>query len=184
MSGLHKQLDILEEICATKGLTVNVKKTKAMIFKHPNCKAASHSFVYAREPNEQVDEFKYLGALLHSTKGLTPAMAYLHKVARRAMFPLHHCCQQLRIHDPALKCRLFDTLVKPTLSYCCEIYCCEIWSVLGNNSALDDLERIELGFLFAWGSYTDKNSACSGRIWQISSALVLVGTISPVPQAA
>ena len=58
------------------------------------------------------------------------------------MFGLHRCCHQLHIYDPVMKCKLFDTLVKPILRYCCEV-----WSVLGSKADLDDLERVELGFL-------------------------------------
>ena len=58
------------------------------------------------------------------------------------MFGLQRRCQQLSIHDPVLKCKLFDTLVRPILCYCCEI-----WYVLRGKAVLDDLERIEIEFL-------------------------------------
>lgn len=93
-------------------------------------------------PINQVDEFKYLGVLLHATKGLSPALEFLCKAARRAMFGVQSRCQQLHIHDPVLKCKLFDTLVKPILSYCCEV-----WSSMACKTALDSLERLEIGFL-------------------------------------
>ena len=32
--GLHKRLDILADFCAARGLTVNVKKTKTLVFEH------------------------------------------------------------------------------------------------------------------------------------------------------
>ena len=60
--------------------------------------------LYAGDAIEQVDIVKYLGVQMHGTKGLTPAMEYLRKAAKRAMFVLQRCCQQLRIHDPTLKC--------------------------------------------------------------------------------
>ena len=79
---------------------------------------------------------------MHETKGLTPAMKYLCKAAKRAMSGLERRCQQLRIHDPTLKCKLFDTLVKPILCYGCEI--CR---ALGCKPAIADLERVQIGFL-------------------------------------
>ena len=51
-SGLQKQLDILAEFCAKRGLTVNVKKTKTMVFEHANCKPSAPAFLYAGEPVE------------------------------------------------------------------------------------------------------------------------------------
>ena len=139
-SGLQKQLDILSSFCAKRGLTVNVKKTKILVFE-PR-KSRVPSFFFNGDIIEQVDEFKYLGVLMHCTKGLSPAIEYLCKAAKRAMFGVQRRCQQLKIHDPVLKCKLFDTLVKPILCYCCEV-----WSVLGTKTALESMERIQLGFL-------------------------------------
>ena len=138
--GLQKQLDILAQFCAARGLTVNVQKTKSMVFE-PR-KSTTPAFIYAGAAIEQVDDFKYLGVMMHYTGSLTPALSYLCKAAKRAMFGLQRRCQQLSIHDPILKCKLFDTLVKPILSYCCEI-----WSVHGNATALAELERVQIGFL-------------------------------------
>ena len=140
MQGLQKQLDILAAFCDARGLTVNVSKTKTLVFE--NRRSEVPPFQYAGNSIERVDEFKYLGILMHGTKGLSPAIEFLCKAARRAMFGLQRRCQQLGIHDPVLKCKLFDTLVKPIMCYCCEI-----WSALGCKRALDDLEQIEVGFL-------------------------------------
>ena len=123
----------------TRGLAVNVKKTKTLVFEHRRCSSIAGD---AGDPIEQVDEFKYLGILMHGTSGLSPAIEFLCKAARRAMFGLYRRCQQLSIHDPVLKCKLFDTLVKPILCYCCEV-----WYALGSQAALDEMERVEIGFL-------------------------------------
>ncbi len=58
------------------------------------------------------------------------------------MLGLQHRCQQLSIHDHVLKCKLFDTLVRPILCYCYKI-----WYVLRGKAALDDLEQIEISSL-------------------------------------
>ena len=58
------------------------------------------------------------------------------------MFGLQRRCQQLHLHDPIIKCKLFDTLVQ--LSLC---YGCEVWSTVANKSDLDKLERIQIGVL-------------------------------------
>ena len=51
-------------------------------------------------------------------------------------------CPQANNQDPTLKCKSFDTLLKPILCYGCEI-----WSVLGCKSAIADLERVQIGFI-------------------------------------
>ena len=73
---------------------------------------------------------------------LTPAIQYLCKAATQAMFALQQRCQQLHLHDPGIKCKLFDALVKPILCYGCEI-----WAIVGNRTDLEKLERIQQGFL-------------------------------------
>ena len=141
-AGLQKQLDILSKFCAACGLSVNVKKTKIVVFELR--KSITSCFYFNGDTIEQVDKFKYLGVLMHGTKGLSPAIEYLCKAAKRAMSGLQRRCQQLSIHDPILKRKLFDTLVKPFLCYCCEV-----WSVLGSKTALEGVERDQVRFLKA-----------------------------------
>ena len=42
--------------------------------------------------------------------------------ARKALFAVRQRCALLGIQDPALQCKLFDTLVLPILSYGCEVW--------------------------------------------------------------
>jgi hypothetical protein len=58
---------------------------------------------------------------------------------KKAIFALRRRCAELRIFDPALQCQLFDTLVKPVLSYGCEV-----WS---NHLACEQLEVVHRAFL-------------------------------------
>ena len=87
-------------------------------------------------------EVKYLGMVLEYSRTLTPAIEYLGKAATQAKLTLQRRCQQLHLYDPGIKCKLFDTLVKPILCYGCEI-----WTIVGNRTDLDKLERIQQGFL-------------------------------------
>ena len=138
--GLQRQIDILRAFCSARGLKVNVQQTKTMVFEH--WKSQTSPFTYAGNDIEEVGEFKYLGMFLEYSRTRTPAIEYLCKAATRAMFALQRRCQQLHLHDPGIKCKLCDTLVKPILCYGCEI-----WAIVGNRTDLDKLERIQQGFL-------------------------------------
>ena len=138
--GLQRQLDILQAFCAERGLKVNVQKTTTMVFEHQKSQTAA--FTYAGNEVEHVDIFKYLGMIMAYTRTLTPAIDHLCKAATRAMFGLQRRCQQLHLDDPIIKCKLSDMLVKPIL--CCG---CEVWSIVGNKSDLEKLERIQRGVL-------------------------------------
>ena len=99
-------------------------------------------FSYDGANIEQVDIFEYLGITMHGTRGISTALETLCQATTRATFGLLRRCQQLHILDPIVKCRLFDTLVKPILCYGCEI-----WSITGGKNALAELERAQIGFL-------------------------------------
>ena len=71
---------------------------------------------------ERVDSYKYLGFVFHATKGLTFGTAFLVLAARKAMFAMRRRCALMGIRDPAMQCKLFDTLVLPILSYACEVW--------------------------------------------------------------
>ena len=71
---------------------------------------------------ERVDKYKNLGFVFHATKGLHFGTEALLAVARKALFAMRRCCTLLGIRDPALQCKLFDTLVLPILSYGCEVW--------------------------------------------------------------
>ena len=128
---LQCQSDILQAFCSARGLKVNVQKTKTMVFEHQ--KSQTLPFTYAGNEIEQVENFKYLGMIMTYTRTLTPAIEYLCKAATRAMFGLQRRCQRLHLHDPIIKCKLFDTLVKPILCYGCEV-----WSTVANCNDIRD----------------------------------------------
>jgi hypothetical protein len=71
-AGLQKQLDVLQAFCYEHQLTVNVKKTKVVVFEAR--KSVCQDFQYEGEALEQLNSFKYLGIELHGTKGMQAAI--------------------------------------------------------------------------------------------------------------
>jgi hypothetical protein len=136
-AGLQKQLDVLQTFCCERQLTVNVKKTKVVMFEAR--KSMCQAFQYEGEPLEQLNSFKYLGVELHGTKGMQAAIQRLIMSGKKAVFALRRRCAELRIFDPTLQCQLFDALVKPVLSYGCEV-----WS---DHMAREQLEVVHWAFL-------------------------------------
>jgi hypothetical protein len=67
-AGLQKQLDVLQVFCCERQLTVNVKKTKVIVFEAH--KSVCQAFQYEGKAIEQLNFFKYLGVELHGTKGM------------------------------------------------------------------------------------------------------------------
>jgi exonuclease III len=136
-AGLQRQLDVLHAFCCERQLAVNVRKTKVVIF--GKAKANCQDFIYDGAVIERLDSFKYLGIELHATKGMQLAVEKLAMSGKKAVFALRRRCAELHICDPAMQCQLFDALVKPVLSYACEV-----WS---DHTACQQLEVIHRAFL-------------------------------------
>ena len=139
-AGLQYQLSILAKFCADRGLKVNVSKTKIVVFEPKRTECPP--FTFEGQVLERVEVFKYLGIAFHGTRGLSCAMEHLCNSARKALFALYGRCHELHIVCPALQCTLFDTLVRPVLSYCCEV-----WVSIGGKVAMQQLERVYTQFL-------------------------------------
>ena len=123
--GLQKLMDRLETFSQERGLTVNITKTKVVVFGSRTC--LKKPITLNEMPIEQVESFKYLGLEFHQNCSFKLATDKLLASARRATFYVHSRCSALRITDPRLKCQLFDVLVYPMLSYGCEAISAEEW---------------------------------------------------------
>jgi hypothetical protein len=62
-----------------------------------------------------------MGILLETTPNLDNAVGHLVAANRRSLFTLNHRCAKLRFMDVKL-CDLFNTLVRSTTSYACEVW--------------------------------------------------------------
>jgi len=96
-AGLQKQIDALQKFCADMQLTVNVKKTKIMIFEQTATQC--QPFMYCQEEIERVSSFKYLGVEFSATRGLCMAAEQLAAAGHKAVFALRRRCAALNIVD-------------------------------------------------------------------------------------
>ena len=117
--GLQRALGILQSFCNTHGLLVNVDKTRIMqIGEH-----REFPWTYNSEAIAGVQEYKNLGMTVRSTGHFAQGCAdSLTTSGARAMHALLSRCSGLHIHSPQLMLRLFDSLVRPVLSYGCEVW--------------------------------------------------------------
>ncbi len=136
--GLQQQLNALQQLCAERGLTMNVKKTKVMVFNYVD---PCQKFVFEGDIIKCVQTFNYLGILLETTPDLDSAMEHLAAASRRSLFALNHRCAELRIMEVKLRCDLFNTLVRSTTSYACEIWV--------DSKKIEAIEVVYRGFLKA-----------------------------------
>jgi hypothetical protein len=138
--GLQKQIDVLSKFCVERQLVINVSKTKVVVFKKR--RNAAPEFTYRGTTIEWVQSFRYLGLELHSTRSMTVAIDKLTAAGKKALFALRRRCNDLSITDPEVMCQLFDSLVRPVLSYACEV-----WIGCTRAKGLQQAEQVHIMFL-------------------------------------
>ena len=136
-AGLQRQLNALQLFCEQRQLTVNLTKTKVVTF---GSRARSQTFTFNGNEVERVQSYKYLGFKFHATKNLSHGVSKLVSAANKAMHAMNRRCAFLHISDPKQRCKLFDSLVLPILSYACEV-----WAV--DKEVGDSAEQLHRHFL-------------------------------------
>jgi hypothetical protein len=132
---LQKALDAMFSYCSKFKLSVNISKTKIVIFsrgkvrKHPN-------FMYGNLPLEVADDYTYLG-ITFNYNGFTKAILKQKTQATRAMYALLNKCTKLCLPID-IQLQLFDSMIKPIL-----LYGSEIWGFQN----IDELEKVHLKFM-------------------------------------
>jgi hypothetical protein len=123
--GLQALLDALHTFCTANGLRVNTQKTEVVVFGH-RAPPRSPSLTYAGQALPVSKSFRYLGVVLHSTRGVACAPGHLLASAQRALGAMHGRCRAAHITDFALRTRLYRALVEPILTYASEVWAPDI----------------------------------------------------------
>ena len=120
--GLQKAIDNLDDYCLKWGITVNVRKTKVVVFRKPCKLAAGDKWIYRGNEIEIVSVFKYLGCYLSSSGSFSINTKELVKSARRALFALKVFFGKYEELTPSLQLMFFNSMVRPILFYGCEVW--------------------------------------------------------------
>lgn len=132
--GLQNMLHSLSEYATEWGLTVNIDKTKILVFY--NGGNVNNVWLYDNNVLDVVDQFNYLGLLLNYNGKFNITQNKLAEQGRKALYSLRQKAKNLYLnYDTMLS--LFDTYVSSVL-----LYACEIWSA---NKATA-IEKVHLDF--------------------------------------
>ena len=134
---LQNSLDLLLEYCNKWKLTINVSKTKVMVFRKGGVLPRNLVFYYNGVVLEIVKEFKYLGIVFTSGGSFSEAQNTLAGQAQKAIFKLNKYLYKFTYISPKHKLDLFDKLITPILNYSCEV-----WGFSQANA----VERVHLSF--------------------------------------
>jgi hypothetical protein len=126
--------------CAMNSLTVNQKKSEVVVF---NEAPADVSFQYGGLPLEVKDEFVYLGMLFNKDSSMVLAGKCRFDKGRRTRWAVTRHCYEQGINNVYVRCRLFDALVRPILSFGCEVW----GPAFMTASRVADADRLQLAFI-------------------------------------
>jgi len=122
IKGLQEGIDNLSEYCTKWGLTVNILKTKIVIFRKGGKIGAKEKWNFKGMILEVVPSFKYLGCVLSSSGSYTNCIASLISSARRALFSLKRYINLYSETLPSIQLQLFSSKISPILSYGSEVW--------------------------------------------------------------
>ena len=136
--GLQSGLNSLGEYCRKWGITVNIPKTKIVVFRKGGQLAVDDVWTLLGQNIDVVSFFKYLGCFLTPGGSFEKCIAELTASARRALFALRKCFASNPEFLPSMQIQLFNTIVSPIL-----FYACEVWGL----RAADPIDVFHRGFL-------------------------------------
>ena len=115
--GLQKGLDILSDYCQKWKLTVNIDKTKVMVFRKGGILPRNLSFTFQGNMIEIVNKFIYLGISFSTGSSFTETHKTLSGQALKAIFKLNQYLYKFTDISPKHTLELFDKLITPILTY-------------------------------------------------------------------
>ena len=121
---MEKKLQTLERFCKKWRLTISTAKSKLIIINQP--KSLKSTFKIYNSKIEIVDSYCYLGIVISKRGNFKEAIEQLTKKASRAYYSTHKEFNFENNTKPKTIIKLFDSTIKPILTYGSEI-----WSLFG-----------------------------------------------------
>jgi hypothetical protein len=147
-------LDCLSIFCAIFKMEVNQheSKTCAVVFRCQHVKIpAGVVLTYRGVVVPFKESHQCLGAVLHATKNLNVAAEALAASGSRAKHAVLGRCRQQCITQFDFKCRIFDILVEPIMSYGCQVWGPDVFvSKVASDkpyTAWSDAEKVHVSYL-------------------------------------
>ena len=134
-NGLQNCLSSLESYCQQWGLTVNLDKTKIMIFNKSGHLHRNVNIYFKGTLVEVVDKYCYLGVCFQISGTFKLATKQLKEKALKALFKL---TKKLPKTNVSIGFKLFNSLILPVVSYATEIWCPYLFEKL-NETNMDQI---------------------------------------------
>ena len=133
IQGLQQKLNILEEQSERLGVTVNLEKTKIIVFRKGGYLSKYEKWFYGGHPVEVVNKYVYLGFEFTTKMSVTSSLSSFVIKAKHALNALFRSLNTIDCHEHKIFFKLFDSKVLPILSYSSEF-----WGVFN----IEDIEKV------------------------------------------
>lgn len=122
VTGLQAGLQVLDEYCQHWGVTVNIDKTKVVVFKKGGRVARDEKWNYRNKDIDVVNCFKYLGIVFAQSGKFNMTQQTLADQAIKTLFTLKRYTNKFVNLSPIMSCQLFDVFIAPILNYASEVW--------------------------------------------------------------
>ena len=120
--GLQRLIDKLQVYCIKWGLTVNIDKTKVMVFRRGGVLKRSEKWYYNGNQIQTVPYFKYLGVTFSSTGNWSRNNTLMGEQGQRALNYIRSIKLKLNSIPCEALCTMFDAMVVPAMTYGGEVW--------------------------------------------------------------
>ena len=167
--GLQNSINNLSKYCYNWQLTINVKKTKTMIFQRVDSKHEKSIATYETENLTNVSEYTFLGIQVKSNGDLKHSSEELVNKAKKVLFAIKSYAGSMNNMPIKVACSLFDTMVKPIATYNSEVTYMDTYISLFRAKQRANLSGKEIDYLY----FSDKS--CIEKI-HLSFCKYILGT--------
>jgi hypothetical protein len=123
-NGLNNMLKSLKTYTDDNGLTLNLDKTKVMIFNKSGRHIRKH-FIFGKHKVLTTRHYKYLGFLITPSGEITSGLNDLKARAMKAFIKIRNKMGSFFQKHPLVSLKIFETLIKPIL-----LYASDFWGTL------------------------------------------------------
>ena len=120
--GLQNQLNVLEATAQKLGLSVNLDKSKIIVFRKGGYLAAKEKWVLDGSYLDVVNSYKYLGLTFSTRHSFTAAMEDATIRAKKSTMEILNTLKRIGCNSADVFFKLFDAQVVPKLLYGAEIW--------------------------------------------------------------
>ena len=131
--GLQNQIDILNNMCHKLHLSINIDKTKIMVFRKGGFLGKHEKWYLGEALLEVVNEYNYLGFMFTTKMSFNKGVGHLAVKGKRACIDCLKYLGMLNDFTKSCFCKIFDAQVQPVL-----LYGSEIWGL----HRLDNIEKV------------------------------------------